>query len=523
LRLHSKIASLVFFIGIVALLAYKFLLPYFEQNEQAQSSDSGAIKATISIGVDNWIGYYPLCSRELQTRMRRSGYLLQCKDDQADYPGRMKKMKSGELDFAVATVDAFLLAGSQYRFPGTIISVIDESRGGDAIVAWKDKVGSLDDLKNVSGYKVAFTPQSPSEHLLKSVGVHFDIPGILEKGGRWRLEADGSEDALKKLKAKEAYVAVLWEPDVTRALANNKIHKLIGTEDTKRLIVDILLVNRQFSQEHPEIIKVLLRNYFRVLKYYRDNPARLAQDAARELKLPEKKISAMVKGVAWASMMENSTQWFGIAQNLPGNEEGLINTIESTMDILLENKDFDDNPISSQNYYVLTNRAFIESLYEEMSNGTGFGGQNRMSSQSDAGVNRKFPALTAEQWKRLREVGTLKIRPIVFQSGSGELTFEGKAELDRAIENLQHYPNYRVVVKGHTGVRGDKTANLVLSRTRAEAVVRYLKVSHNIDQTRLRFVGYGGSKPLPRQAGESDRSFNYRLPRVELYLVAEDL
>jgi hypothetical protein len=36
-------------------------------------------------------------------------------------------------------------------------------------------------------------------------------------------------------------------------------------------------------------------------------------------------------------------------------------------------------------------------------------------------------------------------------------------------------------------------------------------------------VGYGASKPLPRQPDESERAYDYRLPRVELALVSEVL
>ena len=38
---------------------------------------------------------------------------------------------------------------------------------------------------------------------------------------------------------------------------------------------------------------------------------------------------------------------------------------------------------------------------------------------------------------------------------------------------------------------------------------------------RLRVLGIGSDSPLPRRAGESDRAYSYRLPRVELYLVGE--
>jgi outer membrane protein OmpA-like peptidoglycan-associated protein len=101
------------------------------------------------------------------------------------------------------------------------------------------------------------------------------------------------------------------------------------------------------------------------------------------------------------------------------------------------------------------------------------------------------------------------------------LSHDGKVELDSAAQHLAHYPNFRVVVRGHTGARGDAASNQALSLERADAVKRYLMVTHNIEETRLRAVGYGGERPLPRAANESDRAYQYRLPRVELYLASE--
>jgi len=84
-------------------------------------------------------------------------------------------LKKGEVDFAVCTIDAYILNGKGAGYPGTIISVIDESKGGDAIVAWKKKVPSIQKLTTMTGYRIAFTPASPSEHLLKAIAVDFDI------------------------------------------------------------------------------------------------------------------------------------------------------------------------------------------------------------------------------------------------------------------------------------------------------------------------------------------------------------
>ncbi|MBI5210582.1 MAG: OmpA family protein [Elusimicrobia bacterium] len=504
-------------LGVVLLLGVYFLKPRFLERRQVSTSDSKDMKRTIRIGVDNWAGYFPLCSPEMKKRMRGAKYLLQCNDDNADYPGRMKKMRKGELELAVATVDSFLLNGAPEDFPGTIVAVIDESKGGDAILADKRRVRNIEELKSRPGLRIAFTPASPSEHLLKSVAAHFDIPALRERKGAWRVEAEGSSAALAKLEKGEVDAAVLWEPDVSRAVASDRFVKLLGTESTRRLIVDILLVNREFSASDPEAVKILLANYFRTLKTYQREPASLKKDLSQSAKLKAKQVDAMLAGVAWASLTENAKKWFGLSVGSDLGEEGLVDTVESTVQILLANGDFPANPVPRGDPYRLMNSSFVEELLKSAADpAAGMGGDQGPEA-------RDFSPLDEAGWNALQEVGMMKILPITFQSGTADLGLEGREELDKAASHLEHYPGFRVVVKGHTGLTGDPGQNKVLSQERADAVARYLAITHSVNPNRLRAVGLGSSRPLARQPGESDRSHNYRLPRVELHLVAEGL
>jgi hypothetical protein len=316
--------------------------------------------------------------------------------------------------------------------------VIDESKGGDAIVAWKDKVANLDALKRMQGVKVAFTPNSPSEHLLRSMAVHFDVPALRGKGP-WRVEADGSSEALKKLLARQSDVAVVWEPDVTRALANNSIVKLLGTEDTRRLIVDILLVGRGYSTQHPDAVNVLLTRTF----WWQRSIVKIRCGWKRgraETKLPPESVKRLLEGCAWASLSDNAQTWLGATTGT----DALVDTIQSTARILVDAGDFKSHPLPDQDPYRIISRQFISKLYVGAVTGGG-------TQSGPPSLERKFAALSDAGWQALKEVGTLKALPVGFQSGTAELSHEGKLELDRAMDTLSHYPNFRVVIKGHTG------------------------------------------------------------------------
>ena len=101
-------------LGSLLIVGAYFLFPYLDSREGMQTSDAGSIKGTIKIGVDNWIGYFPLCGKEVKKRIRSHGYGLKCIDDNANYASRMRSLKSGDIDFAVATVDSYLLNGKDW-------------------------------------------------------------------------------------------------------------------------------------------------------------------------------------------------------------------------------------------------------------------------------------------------------------------------------------------------------------------------------------------------------------------------
>src|SRR5262245_17994774 len=110
---HVKVFLAVLVTGVLAIAAVKFLLPFWQDEEERSTSDAGAVHGSLTVGVDSWVGSFPLCSPVMSKRMRDAGYNLRCEDDAADYVKRFERLASGELQLAVATVDAYVLNGIQ--------------------------------------------------------------------------------------------------------------------------------------------------------------------------------------------------------------------------------------------------------------------------------------------------------------------------------------------------------------------------------------------------------------------------
>jgi hypothetical protein len=98
-------------------------------------------------------------------------------------------LRDGQTQFAVFTIDSLLAAGAKGGdFPATIVWVIDETKGSDAMVAYPSGVANLQDLNHASA-RIVLTPNSPSEFLARVVLANFHLPNLPEQ---WKVEANGA-------------------------------------------------------------------------------------------------------------------------------------------------------------------------------------------------------------------------------------------------------------------------------------------------------------------------------------------
>jgi outer membrane protein OmpA-like peptidoglycan-associated protein len=499
--MRKTIAVVTLIVGFVVIGGLKFLSVDKIEDLTASTSDAGAFKHTIRIGVDSWVGYYPLCSKYLRTALRNEGIQVICHSS-ADVAERFQMLKKQELEMAASSVDAYLGLGGKTQFPGSIIAVIDESKGGDALFCNREAASTVDEIKLNPALRIALVSDSPSEHLVRSLAVHFDIPTLKHRGS-WMLPTKGSNEAFESIVNGRVDCAVLWEPDVTRALNNKDMVKVIGSEDTERLIVDVLLANRHWLQKNPELSNTVMKAYFDTLAYYQHNPDSLAAELQRETKLDKKSVLTMLGGVRWVHLAENAINWYA-------NDEYLVDTISNAKRVLVESGRNSEELLPNDDPYAILSSKEVTQLFSLSG--------NLPAEQVD---NAKvFLRLSEKQWLSLPNVGTLKVRNVHFQSSSSELSLDAKRMLDEANNDLSHYPNFRVMIKGHTGLGGDDDANRELSSQRAKMVTRYLNIIHGVDENRLLSIGVGADEPLSQLPNEGLRSYRSRLSRVEIILKA---
>ncbi len=108
---------------------------------------------------------------------------------------------------------------------------------------------------------------------------------------------------------------------------------------------------------------------------------------------------------------------------------------------------------------------------------------------------------------------------VLFRFGVSTLSKEAKEHLDKAVQGLEGMRSYVVEVHGFTDRVGSKSYNLELSRKRANEVVHYLTVQHNIPLRRIHVIGVGSEKPAEEGRG---RKVNAANRRVELKVYAPE-
>lgn len=515
-------------ITIILGAGFKFVYaPWKEKQELLQTSEGGRIIGHIRIAGDNYFGYWIIQSQEFKRQLRNRGYTLEWTDDKADYASRHEKFSRGEYDVIAVPIGTYLSHGQQYGYPGGIPAVISESRGADSIVGYKDRIipGQdrpirVNDLNNAN-LRICYTPDSPSSDLLQIPIVHFALDA-LQQSSAWRIETSGSPDALNQLKNRTCDAAVLWEPNVTEALAIPGVEIIFGSAahengvQAEGMIVDVFVVHRKVLGDTAKV-DAFFSAYFAAQAYYSREHESLFKEVDRIAKFPSQDArDAAMDRIVWFDLFYNCTEWFGI--EIPGIQkerrgERILDSIDGIATLKAEIGDIKvapSTPLDITTFDVMKRLCNV-SITETAPIG------------ADLNIQLTFTPLEASQWEQLQVLGKLRIAPISFDSGTLQLTQDGARTLEGvAAQLIQTYPTYRILIVGHAAPAFTPEAeqgNIILSQQRADLVRNHLITIYGIHAERIRTTGKGGSEPLQRRPNEGELSYRSRQPRVEFNLL----
>ena len=216
---------------------------------------------TLIVEGDPWSGYAPFRD---PTLMDGTPYELVwveqvCQDVRAD------DLNVGRADIVVTTLDQYLLNHPE----GTVVGVIDQSVGADALALGTANHPGFDSVDDIAGLVeefgrdgrkpvLAYTGVSPSEMLLNELANTTDE---LRLSDFELVSTDQSATAFQMLQDDEAQLAILWEPD-TSAARNAGYTISLSSADVPDSIIDVIVAGDRLIERDPEAVTAALRSFY---------------------------------------------------------------------------------------------------------------------------------------------------------------------------------------------------------------------------------------------------------------------
>ena len=224
----------------------------------------------LKLAHSTWVGYGPLFIAQEKGYFAEEGVeveLINMEDVKIRFPA----LAAGKIDALVTTVDTmlnFLSEEQSYRY----LFALDDSRGGDGIVARKE-IETVADLK---GRTVGYTEGSVSQFFL----------GVLLKQAGLKLSDVKSQnmtagDAGAAFVAGRLDAAVTWEPWLTRGKQAPHGHLLVDSSATPGLIVDVAVTTPEKLEARRADLQAVYRAWIRAVEFQKANEEEADEIMAR--------------------------------------------------------------------------------------------------------------------------------------------------------------------------------------------------------------------------------------------------
>lgn len=258
----------------------------------------------VNIAFQKWVGYGPLYLAQEKGFFKEEGIELVFVDEQLD-SARRDAFKQGMLDCEAGTID-LLVSKRAEDTPIVAVVEIDHSLGSDGIVATED-IRTVEDL---IGKKVAFARDDVGEtfvsYLFHKKGLSLNDMTIVPRrpDDAWLAFLNGEVDA-----------AVTWEPWLSKAAQRPGGHILISTREERDIIIDTLNIRQDIVKNNPELVKGLMRGWFKGVAYCKEHPVEASEIIAKHYDVTPEEYREQVTGLKWDSYEKQieekeADEWF---------------------------------------------------------------------------------------------------------------------------------------------------------------------------------------------------------------------
>lgn len=167
-----------------------------------------------------------------------------------------------------------------------VIMLTDKSLGADGMVAKKE----INDIKDLKGKTVATELYSVDHMYLLQL---LDQAGMSEKDVK--LTNMSISDAGTAMISGKVDAAVIWEPYLSRALAEGDTNLLYSSKDTPDLITDSIIVNEKVVKDKKAAVQAFVNSWYRAVDYWKENPEDAEKRMAKHMDVSPEEFHELMK------------------------------------------------------------------------------------------------------------------------------------------------------------------------------------------------------------------------------------
>jgi NitT/TauT family transport system substrate-binding protein len=407
-------------------------------------------------------------------------------------------LNTGKIAASATTVDVLPLYGRQFQV--VVPAQIGFSRGADGVVVRKD----IKRINHLKGRVLATSQFTEADFFIRylaqeaGLGIHM-LSGLSDTPDAEKLNLVYCKDAfsagdlfLKDIKEDSGVLAgcVTWAPKTSEvAQQSGGKASVLATSVNLLIIADILVVNKGFAQQHPEMVAGLVEGLIEGNRQVRENQSACLDTVAKAFKWDREKAKAELGKVHLSNLPENQAFFSGSIDSA-GSYSGIYQSA-----VIAYGNSLIKDPVDGDRFLELKNLKTLadSGAYKDQKVAIA---PIRMG----GGTSPEDPLLSKD------------IR-FLFEPNSFSLRIEQKENqknLEAIKQLLQVSPGSTILLRGHvdngmvdefrkkggdTFVRQMALKALELSKNRAGEIKRLLIERYQIDGARIETVGRGWEEP----------------------------
>ena len=413
---------------------------------------------------------------------------------QDDIPTLATIFESGAAQCAWRTSDFWAQEQPNLRnagLDGRAVMVVDNTQGGDAVIARDPAVKSIEDL---AGRSVALLQFTPSHGMLIDAIDNSSLTARKKDSVKMVFinAEEGTAGVRAALEAGHVDAAALWDPDLALALRNVKGAQVVySTKTATNLIFDVIVCDSRLlaKPEGQAVVQKFVDGWMEGVPAARANPDRAVEALVKTEEFF--KLLADKEGKPFVKSLFDNVVWTGVEENarilgLAGGTNH-YERVYRRFDEIYRKAGALANPkspvISPQDSF---DYRFVKALLA----------RDKPAAAAAAQPQTTFTQASLEKATTQEAIVTKPVT-VGFASGSAELTKRGEKTVDgEMVPFIENNGKAYFEVSGNTDSTGSRDTNQRLSAARARAVVDYLVKQWEFPRERFKIVGYGPDRPL---------------------------